>query len=164
MSVFGNSSRRCPLWVPAGLVAVVVLAGCGDDASSSASPDPHAVPTAAADCNDLGAHRGDGFVLAGTDWSAEPHDYGEAAVVHACVQPGIGGTVSLEVTGHGITVTPRSRAADSSASGVLAFRVRVTRGATGRLTMHQQSAGAETGGPGPEVVAGADGWHFTAAG
>ena len=146
-------------------VALVALAGCGNESSSTSSTTraPHTAPTAAGDCNDLGAQRADGFVLAGTDWSNDVHAYDEPAVVYVCVQPGTGGRVSLETSGQGITITPRSRAASSSETGVLAFRVRVRQGATGTLSMRQESPGAMRGGPGPTVVAETDGWHFASA-
>jgi hypothetical protein len=153
MAGFGIAS---PTLRAGALVAVLLLSGCGH-----ASSETSGRPTAPGQCRDLGTHRRDGFVLAGTDWSAEQHTYAESAVVYACVQPGTGGRVHLEASGQGITITPRSRATDSSDNGVLAFRVRVSRGATGGLTMHQESPGAATGGPGPTVVAGADGWHFS---
>lgn len=146
------------------VLAAVLLAGCGHDSSSSAARSPDGAPTAAADCNDLGTSRGDGFVLAGTDWSTEQHAYGESAVVYACVQPGTGGRVRLQASGAGITVTPGSRATASSSSGVLPFHVRVSRGASGALTMHQESSGATTGGPGPTVVTETDGWHLSSRG
>ena len=146
-------------------VALVALAGCGNDSSSSSSTTraPHTAPTAAGDCNDLGTQRRDGFVLAGTDWSSDVHAYDEPAVVYVCVQPGTGGRVRLETSGQGITITPGSRATSSSKTGVLAFRVRVRQGATGALTMRQESPGAASGGPGPTVVTETDGWHFASA-
>ena len=147
-------------------VAVVSLAGCGHDPSPSSSTarTPHPAPTAAGDCNDLGTQRADGFVVAGADWSNDLHAYDEPAVVYVCVQPGTGGRVSLETSGRGITITPHSRATSSSETGVLAFRVRVRQGATGTLTMRQQSPGATSGGPGPTVLTETDGWHFATAG
>ena len=153
------SLRRCIAVAGGG------LAGCGHDPSTSSSTAraPHPAPTAAGDCNDLGTQRGDGFVLAGTDWSNDVHAYDRPAVVYVCVQPGTGGRVGLETSGQGITITPRSRATSSSETGVLAFRVRVRQGATGTLTMHQESPGATSGGPGPTVVAETDGWHFASA-
>ncbi len=47
---------------------------------------------------------------------------------------------------------------------MLAFRVRVRQGATGTLTMRQQSPGATSGGPGPTVLAETNRWHFANAG
>lgn len=166
MSPFVKS--RVVVWT-AVTVALAALTGCGEDSppstgSMSTAPTPHAAPTAAADCNDLGAQRADGYVLAGTDWSNEMHTYAEPAVVYVCVAPGTSGRVSLETSGQGITVSPRSRPASSSKTGVLPFRVRVARGAEGTLAMRQKSPGASGGGPGPTVVAEADGWHFTSAG
>lgn len=162
MSPFGNFVLR---GCAAVAVPLVALAGCGNDSSASSSTTraPHPAPTAAGDCNDLGAQREDGFVLARTDWQNDLHAYDEPAVVYVCVQPGAGGRVSLETSGQGITITPRSRATSSSETGVLAFRVRVRKDATGTLSMRQESPGAMTGGPGPTVVAETDRWHFASA-
>jgi hypothetical protein len=145
------------VWRASGaLVALpLLLSACGHDATA-----PHAAPATAGDCNDLGSHRDDGFVLAGTDWSTENRAYAESAVVYACVDPGMGGTVRLQPSGPGITVRPRSRRTASAEVGVLAFRVRTRPGATGALTMSQESDGGTTGAQGPTVVTDADGWHF----
>ena len=66
----------------------------------------HPEPTAPEQCNDLATHRGDGFVLIGTDWSGEPHRYGDAATVYACVLPITGGEVQLIAAGTGVRVLP----------------------------------------------------------
>lgn len=150
-----------PMRAAGGLVlAAVLLAGCHDSSSSHVTGPP----TSPAECNDLGTHRGDGFVLAGSDWSDDLHDYDEPATVYACVLASNGGTVRFQVTGTGIAVTPARRQLTAYPSGIVPFEVRVSPGASGRLVMLQRGPGVSSGGPGPTVVAGTDGWHFAGAG
>ena len=149
------------------LAATVVLAAVGATVAGCGARDstaPHPTPTAAADCNDLATHDGDGFVLAGSDWSGNTHAYAETATVYACVSASTGGTVGFRVTGAGITVSPARRPVSAYPSGVVPFRVRVSPGGSGSLTMTHQGPSGGSGGPGPEVVATADGWHFASAG
>src|SRR4051794_7670190 len=89
------------------LLAVLLLAGCGHDSSSAQAGGP---PMGPADCNDLGTHRGDGFVVAGSDWSGETHGYTDAATVYACTLASGEGAVRFQVTGSGINVSPARRA------------------------------------------------------
>jgi len=140
-----------------GLALALSLTACS---SSSSTPAPHPAPTAAAACDDLGTRRGDGFVVAGSDWSGETRAYDEAATVYACASAGSGGTVRFEVTGSGITVTPPRRPLSAYPTGVVPFRVRVSPGASGRLVMLQEGPGLASGGPGPAVIAASDGWRF----
>jgi hypothetical protein len=141
--------------------AAVALAGCGHDSSSTPSAGTPTEPTA---CNDLGTHRGDGFVLAGSHWTGETHAYDESATVYACVLASGEGTVRFQVSGNGIVVTPARRQMTAYPGGVVPFQVRVSPGASGRLVMLQQGPGrSSSGGPGPAVVGDSDGWHFASS-
>jgi hypothetical protein len=142
--------------IAAGLAALL-LAGCGPDSSSARASGP---PTAPGDCHDLGTHRGDGFVLAGSDWSGETRGYHDAAMIYACTSASGEGTVRFRVTGDGITVSPSHRALSAYPGGVVPFTVHVSPGASGSLVMLQQGPGGSSGGPGPTVVTEADGWRF----
>ena len=99
MTLGFQSARTC-LALAVGS-ALALLTGC-----SAAAPAAHPEPTAPEQCNDLATHRGDGFVLIGTDWSGEPHQYGDAATVYACVLPITGGEVQLIAAGTGERVHP----------------------------------------------------------
>jgi hypothetical protein len=142
------------------VLAAALLTGCGHDSSSAHVTGP---PTSPAECHDLGTHRGDGFVLAGSDWSDETHGYHDAATIYACTSASGEGTVRFRASGHGITVSPPRRTLSTYPGGVVPFTVHVSSGASGSLVMLQEGPGGSSGGPGPTVVAEADGWHFAAS-
>jgi hypothetical protein len=142
-----------------------VAAACALTSCTSAGDErpPHPTPTAAAACNDLPEHRDDGFVLAGTDWSSQSHAYAGEATVYACVPPQPGGTVRLRAEGTGIQVSPAVAPVDPEGTGVIPFRVRVSPGTSGRLSMAWRFDGGGAGAPGPSVVSSRSTWHFEAA-
>jgi hypothetical protein len=146
--------------IAAALVSAAVLSACHADPTSSPRTGPPASPS---DCSDLGTHRVDGFVVAGSDWTEESHAYDEPATVYACVSASTEGTVRFQVTGTGIAVTPARRQLTAHPGGVVPFQVRVSPGASGRLVMLQRGPAVSSGGPGPTVVAEADGWHFASS-
>lgn len=143
-----------------GVVTAVPVAGCSDASSRAEGPPPHPAPTDFADCNDLAPHRDDGFVVAGSDWSGESHAYGEEETVYACLDPGMGGVVSLVVSGQAIHVRPVRQRIRAFPNGVVPFRVEVDPGGTGSIGVRQVAAASGSGGPGPTVAAGDDGWRF----
>jgi hypothetical protein len=120
-------------------------------------------PASPDDCSDLGTHRGDGFVLAGSDWSGETHPYDQGGTIYACTSASGEGTVRFRVTGDGIAVSPSRQALSAYPDGVVPFTVRVSSGASGSLAMQQEGHGGSSGGPGPTVVTDADGWHFASS-
>lgn len=142
-------------------LALVLLAGCGDDDPTTTDrPSPHAEPTSAADCVDLPHLDGDPGILLGTDWSGEDHDYGDTVVVLACAAPGDTGALAITADGTGIDVAPsRVRLADAD-GGVARFEVVVGEGAIGRLRVRLTGPGVTGDLGGPEVVTDDDGWHF----
>ena len=141
---------------------VVPLAACTDTSPRASAPSPHPAPTGFADCNDLAPRRSDGFVVVGSDWSSEPHAFGAEATMYACVYPPTGGVVRLLVSGRAIYVEPRRQRVSDFPGGVVPFRVTVDAGGGGVLTVRQDLAGGGySGGPGPTVEAGDDGWRFT---
>ena len=144
-----------------GVIATPV-AGCSDASSPATAPPPHPAPTDFARCNGLAPHRGDGFVVAGSDWSGERHAYGGEATMYACVYPPTGGVVTLVVSGHAIHVQPLRQEVSAFPSGVVPFRVRVDPGGSGHIDVRQDTAGGGgySGARGPAIDARDDGWRF----
>ena len=105
---------------------------------------------------------GDGYVVAGTDWSSEEHGFTDRVVVYACVYAELGGRVRLTAEGSGIEVSPAVARVDRHGTGIIPFRVRVSPGALGRLWMSSRSGGANSDSGGPEVVVTNSGWRFAA--
>lgn len=143
----------------AALGLAALCAGCAGEPTTDVAP--HDPPTRAADCNDLPALGGDPGILLGTDWSGEHHAFGDTVVVLGCASPSLGGRVSLVTDAPGIRVRPRDVAVDPTGSGIVAFRVTVSSGASGALRI-QQDAGGGAGGDleGPVVAVDGDGWHL----
>lgn len=152
--------RKLLTLLVSGVVTAIPAAGCTHASPRAGGPPPHPAPTDFGGCNDLAPHRDDGFVVAGSDWSGEPHAYGEEATVYACLDPGMGGVVRLVVSGQAIHVRPVRRRVGAFPSGVVPFRVRVDPGGSGSIGVRQRAAGSGTGGPGPTIAAGDDGWRF----
>src|SRR4051812_16192853 len=106
-------------------MVAVPVAGCSNPSPPASAPPPHPAPTDFSSCNDLSPHRGDGFVVAGSDWSSERHAYGGEATMYACVYLPTGGVVTLVVSGQAIHVQPLRQEVVAFPSGVVPFRVRV---------------------------------------
>lgn len=159
------TTRRCGQREAVSSIAlgsmIPLLAACGGSSGHIETPGPHPVPASYARCNDLAPQRGDGFVAVGSDWSGELHDYGSTATVYACVLPSVGGVVRLVTSGDGIRVQPAEQHVRDFPSGVVPFRVTVRPGhRPGSIYVHQESVGAVTGGHGPALERGTDGWKF----
>ena len=161
----GRTSLRLPHrpWWRLACAAVVtstalLLAGCANPAHRPTGPHP--VPTSAAECNDLPAVHGDPGVLMGTDWTDEPHDWGDTVIVDVCVVPDSEERIWLTAESREVQIGPRTVHPDATSTGVIPFRVTVLRGGTGTISMHQDGAGVSGDMPGPVVAADGDGWHF----
>lgn len=114
----------------------------------------------AADCGDLPALGGDPGILLGTDWSGEPHAYGDTVVVYGCVSASLGGRVSLVRNETGLQIHLTAVSVDRSGDGIIAFRVTVLEDASGGVRIQHRGGGAEADLPGPGVAADGDRWHF----
>ncbi len=139
------------------MVSVVVLfmvhAGLFGCASS-------ATPESLAACNHGPGSRGDDLQLSsGLHWLEDGHGYDEPGEIFVCIDPELGGTVTL--TGpDGVQVNPAEQRVDPAGSGVLRFEVRVDPGASGELKARTISGDTGSTLFGPVVESDDDGWTF----
>jgi len=146
------------------MVAVVVAAmvytglfGCSFLADDPASTAP---PESLAECNHGPSSRGSDVTFpSGLHWLEDEHAYDQAGEIFVCIDPEVGGTVT--VTGpEGVEVSPTEQRVDTTGSGVLRFEVRVEPGASGGLEARTTSDGMGSTLVGPSVETDDDTWAF----
>lgn len=146
------------------LLAVLLLTPALGGCRGGPSEETQAAPSGLADCNHGPSTRGDDLQFpSGLHWLGDEHAYGEPGVLFVCLEPEIGGTVT--VTGpEGVTVSPAKRRVDPDGDGILRFELRVEPGATGRLQARTVAEAGSSTLPGPEVATGESGWSLREAG
>src|SRR4051812_25651451 len=110
------------LLVPAGLVAALVLGGCGSDDTSV--PAASAAPRKPADCNHVSLRGKDAAAAVGFHWTGEKHAFGTPVTIWFCVDPRLGGSATIEPP-EGVTASPSSQPNSASGTGVLPFTITV---------------------------------------
>jgi hypothetical protein len=148
------------------LLLAALLAGCGEVAGQPDEGHPAGVatPTSFEQCNHGPSPHGDGAAYSlASHWTGGRHAFGEDADLFVCVNPTHGGQVSVTAP-DGVEVRPARQRVDRRGDGILAFVVRVQRGASGVLEISTRSrdGGATTSGPG--IDAGGDRWLFVEPG
>ncbi len=135
-------------------------AGADDPGKGAQDPTSSATPARLGDCNHGPSSRGDDLQLSsGLHWLEDDHGYDEPGEIFVCINPEIGGTVT--VTGpEGVDVSPAEQEVDPSGSGILRFEVRVQPGASGELKARTISGDTGSTLFGPAVESDDDGWTF----
>ncbi|PUA81907.1 hypothetical protein C7S10_07620 [Nocardioides currus] len=135
------------------LVALCLgLLGCGGD--------DVVVPTDLAECNHGPDSRGDDLQFpSAMHWLEDDHAYDEAADLYVCIDPEVGGTVSVTAP-DGVEVAPGEQEVATDGDGILRFEVRVEPDASGQILARTESDGLGSGLFGPVVETDEDHWSF----